>query len=366
MYFWDVKKKIKLFIILALPLQILAVKLLSYFPEFVEKYYSQGIFKTISKVETYLFDYIPFSVGDILYIIAGIALVRWVYRLIKTKFREPRKWIVEFLTTSSILYFCFHLLWGLNYYRVPLHQKLEIEPTYNHNNLIDLTCFLIEESNALHAELSTQDSVAIQFDFASKQLNKIAIQSIDNLNINNLDLNHKFNTYKSSIFSLPLTYMGFSGYLNPLTNEAQVNAKVPIYKMPTLITHEMAHQIGYAKENEANFIAALSTMNHQNLHIKYAGYTFALQYCLSDIYRNNEEEAKQLIKEIHPGILKNYQEINDFWKAHQNPFEPFFKLFYDNYLKANNQPEGMKSYNYMVGLLVNYYLKEKTFEVHPN
>jgi len=37
-----------------------------------------------------------------------------------------------------------------------------------------------------------------------------------------------------------------------------------------------------------------------------------------------------------------------------NPLEPIFDLFYSSYLKSNNQPDGLKSYSYMVALLVNY------------
>jgi hypothetical protein len=60
---------------------------------------------------------------------------------------------------------------------------------------------------------------------------------------------------KKSLISLPLTYMGFSGYLNPFTNEAQVNYLGPMYTFPTTTCHEMAHQLGFASETECNLLA---------------------------------------------------------------------------------------------------------------
>ena len=169
------------------------------------------------------------------------------------------------------------------------------------------------------------------------------------------ELTYKGEALKRSIFSLPLTYMGFNGYLNPLTNEAQVNTIIIPYKLPTTASHEIGHQLGFAKENEANFISCLVTMNHPNLRFRYSGYTFALSYCLSELYRRDQAKAEELICTINPGILKNYREVEEFWLKHQNPFEPLFKATYNRYLIANNQIDGMKSYSYVVALLVNYF-----------
>ena len=51
----------------------------------------------------------------------------------------------------------------------------------------------------------------------------------------------------------------------------------------------------------------------------------------------------------------NYQEVQNFWKSYENPIEPVFEKTFDNFLKANNQSDGMKSYSYVVALLVNYF-----------
>jgi effector-binding domain-containing protein len=149
--------------------------------------------------------------------------------------------------------------------------------------------------------------------------------------------------------------MGFNGYLNPLTNEAQVNDQILIYKIPTTASHEIGHQLGFAKENEANFIACLATMNHPDPYFRYSGFTFALRYCLNELYVRDRPQAEKLLKTINPGILENYKEVREFWASHKNPIEPLFQYTYSGYLKANKQPEGMKSYSYVVALLVNYF-----------
>ena len=129
---------------------------------------------------------------------------------------------------------------------------------------------------------------------------------------------------------------------------------MPAHRWPVISCHEQAHQLGFAKENEANFVAVLATLNNDDVYFKYSGSIFALRYCLNDVYRRDEEKGLQLREQLRPGILENYAQSRAFWDEMDNPLEPFFKYFYSGYLKANNQPEGMKSYSYMVALLVNY------------
>ena len=45
----------------------------------------------------------------------------------------------------------------------------------------------------------------------------------------------------------------------------------------------------------------------------------------------------------------------------KNPFEVIFKKTYDTYLKANDEQSGLKSYNEMVGLVINYHKNIEEF-----
>ena len=77
--------------------------------------------------------------------------------------------------------------------------------------------------------------------------------------------------------------MGFNWYLHPLTNEAQVNTQIIQYKIPTTASHDIGHQLGFATENEANFISCFATMNHPDPCFQYSGFTFALRYFLTEL-----------------------------------------------------------------------------------
>jgi hypothetical protein len=159
---------------------------------------------------------------------------------------------------------------------------------------------------------------------------------------------------KQSLYSLPLAYMGFSGYLNPFTNEAQVNSKTPVNSMPLTLAHEQAHQLGYAAESEANFVAFLATYNHKDPYFRYAAHTFALRYCLKDLYKRDKTTFKALTNNIHSGITKDFRNREKKWAQFENPLEPIFKRVYGGFLKANQQTQGIESYNQVVALVVNY------------
>ena len=66
--------------------------------------------------------------------------------------------------------------------------------------------------------------------------------------------------------------------------EAQINTNTPKLYLPTTICHEIAHQIGYSAEDEANFIGIMAAISSQNKFISYSGNIQALRYLLNEIY----------------------------------------------------------------------------------
>ncbi|MCF4101358.1 DUF3810 domain-containing protein [Gillisia sp. M10.2A] len=349
------KNKTGLILAILLPLQFVAIKIASGYPTFIENWYSNGVYPYISSVMRFSLGFLPFSLGDLLYCFLIFSLLRWLYFRIKYRLRNVNIWIIDSLAFLSIIYACFHIFWGLNYYRLPLHKTLKIKNTYTTEELVLLTETLIKKSNEIHSNLVENDSLKVPYDFTKNELLKKTVEGYDYLSKDYPKLTYNGNSLKRSLFSIPLTYMGFNGYLNPLTNEAQVNTQILAYKIPTTASHEIGHQLGFAKENEANFIACLATMKNPDPYFRYSGFTFALRYCLNELYLRDQCKADELIKKIHPGILENFKEVRIFWEEHQNPLEPFFQFTYNGFLKANNQQEGMKSYSYVVALLVNYF-----------
>ncbi len=351
------QKNPKLYIALALIPQIIGINILAQSSEFVETYYSNGMYQWISALSRFVFGWLPFSFGDLFYAAAIIFVIRWLIVTRKRIFKDFKNWILDIFATISIIYFAFHVFWAFNYYRLPLHKNLNLKADYSTEELLDVTKRLIAQSNELQLEIAKKDSVKVILPYSKKDILNMAPLGYEQLQKQYQHLEYHPESIKMSLFSLPLTYMGFSGYLNPLTNEAHIDELIPVYKFPTTVSHEIAHQLGYAAENEANFIGSLAAMSHKDIYFKYCGTTFALRHCLFEVYRRNPEQYEALLPSINFGILKNYKEVQDFWNGYQNITEPVFKETYNSFLKANNQQGGMESYSYVVALYVNYFLE---------
>lgn len=344
----------KLSIALALIPAILIIKLLALFPEFVETYYSSGIYPYISKLFRFTLGWLPFSFGDLVYGFGIVLIIRWLILNRKRMISSFKQWLIDVFATISIIYIAFNLVWGLNYYRQPLHEHLNLNAEYTTESLVSVSKKLIDKANTIHLKITNDSCKKVVIPYTKQAILERVPKGYLLLKDRFPQLDYTPTSIKQSLFSLPLTYMGFSGYLNPLTNEAQIDHLIPAFKFPTTASHEVAHQLGYAAENEANFIGCLVTTNHDDIYFKYSGFTFGLRHCLHEVYRRNPDLYAELVSTINPGILENYKEVRDFWDSYQNPMEPLFKETYNTYLQANNQ-EGMKTYSYVVALLVNYF-----------
>lgn len=348
-------ERVKNLIALSLIPQILILNWLRAHPEWVEQHYSSGLYLKLSALLRLLFGWIPFSVGDLCYTAFIVLSIRLLWKRRDWIKRKPLFLLRDLISGIAVVLLLFQLLWGLNYYRIKLDQKLGLDKSYTVEELEVFTQKLIAKSNQLQLELAGNDTLAVSIPYSTSEIYAATPQGFRALARNYPDLDYKPHSLKSSLYSLPLSYMGYSGYLNPFTHEAQVNARQIDFKYPVVSCHEVAHQLGYSAENEANFIGYLAAVHHPDPYFRYSGYIFALRYCLGELMDKDPSGYESLSKSINKGIFKNYTEVSEFWKRHETPLEPLFKNSFNMFLKANNQTNGIRSYNYVVGLLVNYY-----------
>lgn len=332
------------------------LRIIAQYPASIEKYYSNGIYIYISKFLSLLFRWIPFSIGDILYVLLAILIILNIYNAIKNKKLHLKNTLFKISGFISIFFFIFHLNWGLNYFRQPIYKSLSFEnEKYADNELFDLTKKLIVKINEVQFSITKNDTIVVKNELNKPELKEVAYNVYKQFQKKYPQYTHENLKAKHSLFSVPLTYMGFAGYLNPITNEAQVNSLIPKNTYPMVVCHELAHQVGIAPESEANFIGYLAATNSNDIYFNYSGYLMALRFCLFEIYLKDPEKFEALKIELNKGILKDIRQSEDFWDSYQNWSEKYFKTFYDSFLKANKQIDGIKSYNKVVLLLVNYH-----------
>lgn len=336
--------------------QIIFLRFLAFFPETVERFYSNGLYVYISHFSRTLLGEIPFSIGDIIYGTTIIYCIYWFYKNRKLHWKRKLWSVLNFL---SVFYFLFHLLWAFNYYRVPLFEKMNIKTEYSEADLVTFTEKLITKTNDVQLAITKNQNEKVTNPYSQDSIFSMTQNGYDNLSKIYPFFQYEIPSRKKSLFSLPLTYMGFGGYLNPFTNESQVNDKLPIYGFPNVVCHEMAHQIGYASESECNFIGFLAGIKNEDLYFQYSALSNALRYCMSNIAMKNEKQFEILKNKINLGIIANYKESDLFWKQYDTIIDKGFHAFYDQFLKTNQQEDGIDSYSKFVDLLINYYKGKK-------
>lgn len=341
--------------------QLVFIQYISKYPEIIEKYYSLGIYQFCTTIARKIFSIFPFSIGDLIYLAIIIYFIILLFKTIINKNYNFRLFFKYLFYYSSIIHFLFYFQWGLNYYRIPVQKKLNLESTYTINDLKEVSKQLIIKSNKLHRQIAFSDTSSTEVPYDIIKINKIASMGYNNLtiikeNYPKIKLNNL--VVKKSLVSLPLAYLGFSGYVNPFTNESQINSLIPKNSIPHTASHEIAHQLGFSQESECNFFAFLNTVNNEDIYFKYSGYSFALKQCLNELYKYDKPYHRSLLKLINKGVLKDYSNNSVFWKKYSNPVETVTKSGYDKFLKFNNIDQGIKSYNQSVSLIINYIKKE--------
>ena len=143
------------------------------------------------------------------------------------------------------------------------------------------------------------------------------------------------------------------GYYNPFTAEAQYNFNLPQTYIPFTIAHESSHQLGYAKEQEANFIAYLLGKSSANPDLQHCTNYYVLRALLNTINEQDSEFVKIIIDSYSDGMKRDREYELNFRKKHQGIIEDFFGLTNDLFLKSNQQ-EGSITYSYFIKLLTKY------------
>ncbi len=335
------------------------IKVFSLFPYAVEQYYSNGLYPYIAGLQRVLLGWIPFSVGDLFYGAAGIWLIAQLVKVIKRiKSRETsipylKKVAVNSISGVLLVYVIFNSLWGLNYNRVGIRQQLQLKDNeYTNAELTTVTQLLAEKMNALQsASERSRPALAVK-----KQLFRQAVQSYANIKQAPF-LQYSFPSVKPSLYSYLGNYLGFTGYYNPFSGEAQVNTAVPLFISPFTTCHEIGHQLGYAKESEANFAGYLSAAASEDSSFLYSVYFDMYLYASRYLYVSDSAALRKIREQFSPGVVNDRKELSRFFQSYSNPAGELIDRLYSNYLRANEQPSGKLSYNEVIAMLIAYYKK---------
>ncbi|MEO8765854.1 MAG: DUF3810 domain-containing protein [Ginsengibacter sp.] len=326
----------------------------------IETFYSHDFYYLFAIVLRGLFGWIPLSLGDILYLVTGAWLLWKVVKnsifLVKKKLTREIivKKLLKLAWLSIVIYIVFNISWGLNYNRKGIAWQLQLEtPVFDTSDILMLQQLLLQKVNAAKKTLLVQKTIYP----ANRDLFKRAKTCYEATEKKYPALTYKVSSIKSSLYGWLGNYLGFTGYYNPFTGEAQVNTTVPKFLLPFVTLHEMGHQLGYAKEDEANFSGYLAAANSNDTLFQYSAYLDLFIYANHEVFFFDSAASKMAVKQLSPEVRADLQEWKSFNQKYRSVIEPVISWMYGKYLQVNQQPKGLRSYNEVIAMLMAYYTK---------
>jgi hypothetical protein len=323
-------------------------------PVVLERGYGGAAYPWLGRLLTVLTGWCPWSIGELtlLPLLAGIVIATsWMALGFRRARREGLRRLARLglglLASASALYAGFVLAWGLNYQRVPFAARLgwPVGPA-SPAELSALCSELASQVNGLRRGLALDRDPARVRDRCEEGYARLGSALAPALPPSSPS-RPKF-ALLSGLMSHSLTH----GMVVPWTHEALINRETPAASLPFALCHEMAHQRGIAREDEANFVGYLAGRLHPDAGFRYSALRFALAEALGQLSRSDPAAAAGLLRGLDPAVREDYRADAAWVQRHRSRYSQAQGRVYDRYLKAQGQRDGILSYGRVVDLLL--------------
>ena len=324
--------------------------------DFMNQHVSWAVRAILAKA-TNLF---PFSVAEILFILIPVILVCLIVLTVKKSKAEDetvlRRYTFTLLGVCSLLYSIFVFGFASGYYASPLDEKLNLEErTVSAEELY-------RTADILRAQCE-EEAKHITFRYASFS---VMPYSLDEMNTKLNDAYEKaaekytfIRSFRSNVkyvlLSEPMSYTHITGVYTFFTGEANINVNFPDYTIPYTAAHELSHQRGIAREEEANFMAYLICMESDDPYIRYSAAFNLLEYVMNALYSADRTLYGRMWNALDSRFQYEMIAYNEFFeKYRENKAADVSDKVNDTYLKSQGQTQGSRSYGCVVDLAVVY------------
>jgi hypothetical protein len=264
--------------------------------------------------------------------------------------------ILGILSVTSIIYFIDVSLWGLNYNRQPFAVIAGLDVKDAPVQELAVMCEdIIERTNTLRLEVQEDEKGVMCLSTSKREMFRNAAKGFEEAGRIYPELSGRYGRSKGAIFSEFMSYQNITGMFTFYTGEPIVNTSAPDSLMPSTTCHEMAHQRGFAREDEANFIAFLTCSLHPDKDFQYSGALLAMIHSMNALFRADYDAFASLYDKYSEGVKRDLQYNREYWKKYEGIVEKVSDKLNDTYLKANGQEGGVQSYGRMVDLLLAQY-----------
>ncbi len=343
-------------------------QLTSLVPGLVEVVYAKTLGPLLVQPLSRLTGLIPFSIVEL----CAIAYIVWLgvlsfktVRAVVQKRRNVNNAVLggglRLARDAGVFVALFYFLWGLNYARRPLDERLEW-PTWAPPQVEvvrTLASEAVEASNRAYFEIhGAQDTgmpTAMPADIGGLDR---ALEEGWRKTAELLDLprstGRRYGPTKRLLFSHLVARLGIAGFYFPWTAEANVLRDSPVVGRSQSMAHEKAHQRGIGPESEASFLGYVAGTLAPHAHARYSALVFAQGQLLRVLARADREAAREVVANRFPGIQRDLEDWSEYWEEFEGVGTTIGRAVNDRYLRSNRVRAGVQSYGLSVRLLITF------------
>lgn len=324
---------------------------------------SENIVQPFQHALARLNSYVPFSVAELIWalglITATVYIISQIVLLIIRKDRLRRVYII-FITVLAIvalIYALFCMLWGIYYYGDDFQSRSGIESKeISAEELATVTEYFALRANE-YADIVTRNENG--FYVCDREAILARSDEVFDAVVSDYPcLDGPRVRAKGVFFSRVMSYTNFTGFFFPFTAEANVNTDFPPALFASTVAHELSHQRGVAKEQEANFTAVLASLYYGDTDYCYSACLLAYVHLGNALYKADYAEWKRVYGLLDERVVKDFALDSNYWKQFDTPVQTVSNTVYEGFLQSYDQKLGLRSYGACVDLLVNYYYEE--------
>jgi hypothetical protein len=329
-------------------------------PEWVERFYARGLYPAVREFVGTLTGWTSYSIAEFLGIVVLLAVLIGVYRSLRAVARKRRSLrnagahaISKTLALTGLLYAVGMFVWGFNYYRQPFLVTENLDGSaITVGELREVCIGLAEQANRLRLEVEEDDAGVMRTEDGDRAALRRAGVAFEVRGLEYASLRDGFVSRPKGLMLPVLPWLNISGVFFPYTGEPNVGMRQPVHDRLFAGCHEMAHQLGWAREQEANFVGYAACRRHPDADYRYAAAQGALKYALVALHRMDPDAAAAVRTTLGKGLERDWNATREFWKRYDTALGDTAMRVNDIYLKSQGQQEGIDSYGLMVGLLV--------------
>ena len=307
-----------------------------------------------------LTSWLPFSVAEFLLLSSPVIAAVLITVCIRKSARGKKyfiRCISGLLSILLVVYGMFVFTFGSGYRTPTLDTKLGlVQNKVSASELYDTISIVIDNLNALCDDIVFAEEKGSVRPYSHSECVRLCTESYAVLSEQYSFIPKMSAPVKEIALSEYLTYTHISGIYTFFTGEANLNTNYPYFVNVYSTAHEMAHQRGIARENEANFIAFLVCITSDDAYMQYSGYLNMYEYLASALYSASKELYREALSNLDARVRYDLTCYSKFFdKYRTSKAAQVSDKVNNNYLVSQGSKEGTKSYGMVVDLAVAYY-----------